>query len=286
MANDSMELQYLDLVGRILREGDERMDRTGTGTFGLFGAQLRCSLRDDFPLLTTKKVAFGPVVRELIWFLRGSTNINDDLTQHTKIWDAWADERGELGPVYGYQWRSWGMGTPGAGDGIDQISRVVADIKANPWSRRHIVSAWNVTDLPKMALAPCHVMFQFNVRPGRRRPDGDPLLNGHPVYLDLQLYQRSADMMLGVPFNIASYALLLRMVASECRLIAGDFVYTLGDAHVYKNHVDGAREQISRRPKDPPRVRIADKPVLEQRFEDVELYGYDHHPAIKFDVSV
>ncbi len=204
MPNDSMELQYLDLVGRILRDGDERTDRTGTGTFGIFGAQLRCSLKDSFPLLTTKRVAFGPVVRELLWFLRGSTNINDDLTQHTKIWDAWADERGELGPIYGYQWRSWGMGTPGAGAGVDQISRVSRRYQEQPVEQATHRVRLERHRPAQMALPPCHVMFQFNVRASKIKP-------GHPMYLDLQLYQRSADMMLGVPFNIASYALLLRM---------------------------------------------------------------------------
>ena len=209
---------YLDLLRTVLKDGERRTDRTGTGTISLFGAQTRYDLREGFPLVTTKKVLFPAVVRELLWFLRGSTNINDDLHAHTPIWDAWADENGELGPIYGYQWRNWG------GTGIDQITDAIETIKRDPTSRRIIVSAWNVADLPRMKLPPCHAFFQFYVA-------GD--------FLDVQLYQRSADLALGVPFNIASYALLLEMVAKETHKKARHLVHTLGDAHIYLNHVEG-----------------------------------------------
>lgn len=260
--------QYLDLCQQILDKGVDKDDRTGTGTLSLFGAQLRFDLSEGFPLVTTKKVLFSAVVRELLWFLRGSTNINDDLTQHTPIWDAWADEEGDLGPIYGKQWRSW-VGKDG--EPIDQIKRAIELIKTNPTSRRIIVSAWNVADLPEMALAPCHAFFQFYVA-------GDKL--------SLQLYQRSADMALGVPFNIASYALLLMMVAQECGLEAGDFVHTFGDAHVYKNHIEGLRKQLTREPLPLPRVELADKPLDEMTFEDIRLVDYQHHPFIRFKVAV
>lgn len=256
---------YLDMVQQILDHGEPRDDRTGTGTLSLFGAQVRYDLRAGFPLVTTKKVLFSAVVRELLWFLRGSTNIHDDLTQHTPIWDAWADEHGELGPIYGYQWRNWG------GTGIDQIADAIAQIKDNPGSRRIIVSAWNVADVPRMALPPCHTMFQFHVS-GQR--------------LDCQLYQRSADMALGVPFNIASYALLTTMVANECGLTPGFFIHTFGDAHVYLNHVEGLRRQLAREPYPLPRVRIADKPFADIGFDDIELIDYKHHPFIRFKVAV
>lgn len=257
--------QYLDLIRHVLDNGDERPDRTGTGTLSVFGTQTKYDLREGFPLLTTKKVLFKAVVRELLWFLRGATNINDDLTQHTPIWDAWADENGELGPIYGYQWRNWG------GQGHDQISRAIELIKNEPTSRRIIVNAWNVSDLDEMALPPCHVMFQFYVCRGR---------------LDCQLYQRSADLALGVPFNIASYALLLQMVAQECGLEPGIFTHTLGDAHIYQNHIEGLNKQLQREPKSLPTVKIANKPVLELAFEDFELVGYEHHPFIKFPIAV
>jgi thymidylate synthase len=256
---------YLDLIRDILDHGERKDDRTGTGTLSIFGAQVRYDLRDGFPLLTTKKVLFSAVVRELLWFLRGSTNIHDGLAEHTPIWNAWADDNGDLGPIYGYQWRNWG------GTGIDQIRRAIDLIKENPSSRRIIVSAWNVGDLDQMRLPPCHAFFQFNV------------CGGH---LDLQLYQRSADMALGVPFNIASYALLLMMVANECGLTARHFVHTIGDAHVYLNHVEGLKEQLTREPLPLPRVTVADKPVDEVRFEDIELHDYQHHPFIKFKVAV
>jgi len=257
--------QYLELVQNVLQSGETRGDRTGTGTVGIFGAQVRYDLRQGFPLLTTKKVLFSAVVRELLWFLRGSTNINDDLTQHTPIWNAWADEKGDLGPIYGYQWRNWG------GMGIDQIQAAIDQIKNNPESRRIIVNAWNVADLPEMALPPCHAMFQFYVCNGR---------------LDCQLYQRSADVALGVPFNIASYALLLMMVAQECDLEPGVFVHTMGDAHVYSNHIEGLKEQLSRIPKALPRVEIAKKSFDDITFDDIELKDYQHHPFIRFKIAV
>jgi thymidylate synthase len=260
-----MEQGYLDLVRNILEHGDRREDRTGTGTRSIFGAQLRFDLRQGFPLLTTKKVLFGAVVRELLWFLRGSTNIHDDLAEHTPIWNAWADERGELGPIYGYQWRNWN------GEGIDQIQGAIDLIRRDPTSRRILVSAWNVSDLGKMALPPCHTLFQLYVA-GER--------------LDLQLYQRSADMALGVPFNIASYALLLMLIANECKLVPGYFVHTFGDAHIYLDHVEGLERQLAREPYPLPQVRVAEKPLAEIRFEDIELLNYRHHPFIKFPVAV
>nr|AIA18436.1 RibD C-terminal domain protein [uncultured bacterium] len=269
--------QYHDLIQHILDRGEERTDRTGTGTISVFGLQAKYDLREGFPLLTTKKVLFSAVVRELLWFLRGATNINDDLTQHTPIWDAWAGPNGELGPIYGYQWRSWPRyvrieGTDHyAREHVDQIRNLIDEIKTNPDSRRLLVSAWNVADLPQMALPPCHLLFQFYVINGR---------------LDCQLYQRSADMALGVPFNIASYALLMIMVAQECNLTPGVFTHTLGDAHIYLNHVEGLRKQLQREHRDLPTVQVARKPVLEVQFEDVTLLNYDPHPFIKFPVAV
>jgi len=265
---------YLDLLRHVLDHGERRTDRTGTGTISLFGAQTRYDLRDGFPLVTTKKLLFPAVVRELLWFLRGSTNIHDDLTQHTPIWDAWADADGELGPIYGHQWRRWGgRGSEPAGEaaGIDQIANAIATIKRDPMSRRIIVSAWNVADLPDMKLPPCHALFQFYVHAGQ---------------LDCQLYQRSADLALGVPFNIASYALLTAMIAKECRLAPRHFVHTLGDAHIYLNHVEGVKLQLAREPFALPRLVLADKPVLAQRYEDIALEGYQHHPFIKLPVAV
>jgi thymidylate synthase len=260
---------YLDLLRQVLAHGERRTDRTGTGTISLFGAQTRYDLREGFPLVTTKKLLFPGVVRELLWFLRGSTNIHDDLTEHTPIWNAWADPSGELGPIYGHQWRHWGA--PGNDGGIDQITEAIATIKRDPTSRRIIVSAWNVTDLARMKLPPCHALFQFYVQAGQ---------------LDCQLYQRSADLALGVPFNIASYALLMSMIAVECRLTPRYFIHTLGDAHIYLNHVEGVKLQLERAPFPLPRLVLADKPVLEQRFEDVGLEGYQHHAFIKFAVAV
>lgn len=260
--------QYLSLVQEVLDNGEEKKDRTGTGTISLFGMQRKYDLREGFPILTTKKVKFDGVLWELLWFLRGSTNINDDLTQHTPIWDAWAAPDGELGPVYGKQWRSWETKD---GRVIDQIKQVIEMIKTNPDSRRLIVSAWNVGDIDKMALPPCHLLFQFYVVNGR---------------LDCQLYQRSADIALGVPFNIASYATLMHMVANECGLEAGIFTHTLGDAHIYLNHIEGLKEQLKRSPKKLPTLKIADKPFDELRFEDFELLNYEHDPFIKFQVAV
>ena len=257
--------QYLELVRQILDHGEEKRDRTGTGTLSIFGTQTKYDLREGFPLLTTKKTLFNAVVRELLWFLRGATNIRDDLTQHTPIWDAWADANGELGPIYGYQWRNWG------GQGIDQIQGAIDLIRTEPWSRRIIVSAWNVSDLDRMALPPCHAFFQFYVIKDR---------------LDCQLYQRSADVALGVPFNIASYALLMTMIAQECGLQPGIFTHTIGDAHIYLNHIDGLREQLQRAPHPLPRITVARKPLNDITFEDIQLIDYRHHPFIKFPIAV
>jgi thymidylate synthase len=275
--------QYHELVRRVFEEGERRDDRTGTGTLSVFGAQTRYDLRQGFPLLTTKKVLWQGVVRELLWFLRGSTNIRDELTQHTPIWDAWADANGELGPIYGHQWRRWGapfvrhqrddaplLGTRES-PGVDQLAQAITQIRKDPTSRRIIVSAWNVADIPHMALPPCHAFFQFYVSSGR---------------LDLQLYQRSADIALGVPFNIASYALLLMLVAKETELTPGVLIHTLGDAHIYVNHIEGLKLQLTREPLPLPQVRIADKPLAEISYEDIELIDYKHHPFIKFEVSV
>ncbi len=269
--------QYLDLIKDVLENGEKKEDRTGTGTISVFGCQKKYDLREGFPLLTTKKVLFSAVVRELLWFLKGATNVNDDLAEHTPIWNAWADENGELGPVYGYQWRKWEQFSIDQKNNsyqkkyIDQIENAIEMIKNNPNSRRIIVSAWNVSDIDRMALPPCHMMFQFYVVNGR---------------LDCQLYQRSADLALGVPFNIASYALLMMMVAQECNLTPGIFTHTLGDAHIYLNHVDGLKIQLQRTPKSLPEVRIASKKVLDISFEDIELLNYQHDPFIKFSIAV
>ncbi|MFT7623046.1 MAG: thymidylate synthase [Myxococcota bacterium] len=256
---------YLDLIQKILDHGDEKADRTGTGTRSLFGLQARFDLRQGFPLVTTKKVLFKAIVHELLWFLRGSTNINDNLTQHTPIWDAWADENGDLGPIYGYQWRNFG------GQGVDQIANAIETIKTNPDSRRIIVAAWNPADVPKMALPPCHAFFQFYVCDG---------------WLDCQLYQRSADMALGVPFNIASYALLTHMVAQECDLKPRFFIHTFGDAHVYNNHIPGLERQLKREPLPLPRIEVANKPLFDLTFDDITLHDYEHHKFIRFAVAV
>jgi len=269
--------QYLDLVSEVLNHGALKSDRTGTGTLSVFGYQMRFNLSDGFPLLTTKKVYFNSMVRELLWFIKGSTNINDELAQYTSIWNPWADEKGELGPVYGHQWRHWEKFTLDPATGqyhkskIDQLTEVLEGIKKNPDSRRHIVSAWNVADLDQMALAPCHAFFQFYVVNGR---------------LDCQLYQRSADIALGVPFNIASYALLQMMVAKECQLKPGFFVHTLGDAHIYSNHVEGLKEQLLRTPSQLPVVTIADKPFYDLVFEDIVLHNYEPQAFIKFPIAV
>jgi thymidylate synthase len=263
------EQPYLDLLAEILAEGQQRGDRTGTGTVGVFGRQMRFDLSAGFPLLTTKRVHFKSVVLELLWFLSGRTNVRWLQERGCTIWDEWADEDGELGPVYGKQWRSWA-----APDGrvIDQMANVMASIRARPESRRHIVSAWNPAEVDDMALPPCHCLFQFYVADAR---------------LSCQLYQRSADMFLGVPFNIASYALLTLMVAQATDLAPGDFVHTLGDAHVYLNHLDQARLQLSRHPVPSPRLRLAPKSdIFAFEPEDIILEGYRPHPAIKAPIAV
>ncbi len=255
---------------RVLDEGTRKTDRTGTGTLSIFGHQMRFDLGDGFPLVTTKKIHLRSVVGELIWFLRGDTNVHWLHERGITIWDEWADEHGDLGPVYGYQWRSWP--TPGGGH-IDQLQQVVDQISGDPDSRRLLVSAWNVADLPKMALAPCHTMFQFYVADGR---------------LSCQLYQRSADVFLGVPFNIASYALLTSMVAHVTGLQAGEFVHTFGDAHLYVNHLDQARLQLAREPRPLPQLWL-DSAVTELAnfdLEHVKVAGYDPHPGIKAPIAV
>jgi len=262
---------YLDLMQQVLDEGVEKGDRTGTGTRSLFGRQLRFDLSQGFPLLTTKKLHIKSIVHELLWFIRGDTNVRPLQEAGVSIWDDWADpETGELGPIYGYQWRSWP--TPGGG-AVDQLTTVLDEIRTNPDSRRLLVSAWNVADLPEMALAPCHVMFQFYVADGR---------------LSCQLYQRSADLFLGVPFNIASYALLLLMVAQSCDLEPGEFVHTFGDVHLYSNHLDQARLQLSRVPRPLPRLRLdpSIKSLFDFRFEHFQLEDYDPHPHIAAPVAV
>lgn len=261
---------YLDLLDHVLHHGTEKTDRTGTGTRSVFGWQMRFDLNQGFPLVTTKKVHWKSVVHELVWFLRGDTNVAYLKEHGVSIWDEWADERGELGPVYGRQWRAWPTADGGT---VDQIRWVVEEIRCNPDSRRLIVSAWNVGELSKMALMPCHTLFQFYVAGGK---------------LSCQLYQRSGDIFLGVPFNIASYALLTHMVAHVCGLGVGDFVHTLGDAHLYNNHVEQARLQLSREPRPLPRVALnPDVRALEDfRYEDILLEGYAPHPAIKAPVAV
>lgn len=273
--------EYLSLVQEILDHGEERRDRTGVGTISIFGAQRKYDLRNGFPLVTTKKVLYDAVLRELLWFLRGATNINDGLKEYTPIWNAWAAPDGELGPVYGYQWRKWdsyecaNCATSECKNckktHIDQIQNAIDTIKTNPDSRRIIVSAWNVADLPRMALPPCHLLFQFYVINGR---------------LDCQLYQRSADMALGVPFNIASYSTLTHMIAQECGLMPGIFTHTIGDAHIYLNHVEGLKKQLQREPYPLPALRIAKKPFWDLTFEDFALENYKHHEFIKFKVAV
>lgn len=261
---------YLDLLKRILDEGAAKDDRTGTGTISVFGAQMRFDLTQGFPLVTTKRLHIRSIVHELIWFLKGDTNVRYLRENGVTIWDEWADGNGDLGPVYGRQWRSWA-----APDGrvIDQLADVLAELKRNPSSRRLVVSAWNPADLPDMALAPCHCLFQFFVADGR---------------LSCQLYQRSADVFLGVPFNIASYALLTHMVARHAGLGVGDFVHTLGDAHLYVNHVEQAREQLTREPRPLPTLRLdpAVRSVFDFRYEHVVVEGYDPHPAIKAPIAV
>ena len=262
--------QYLDLLDRILTEGVKKEDRTGTGTISVFGNQMRFNLEDGFPLLTTKKLHLKSIIYELLWFLRGDTNIKYLKDHGVSIWDEWADENGELGPVYGHQWRSWPDENGGT---IDQIQNVVNQIKNNPDSRRMIVSAWNVAEVERMALPPCHTMFQFYVANGR---------------LSLQLYQRSADTFLGVPFNIASYALLLQMMAQVTGLKAGDFIHTTGDTHLYLNHLEQAKLQLTRTPRPLPRMIINPdvKDIFDFKYEEFQLEGYDPWPHIKAAVSV
>ncbi|MCP9612756.1 thymidylate synthase [Coprobacter tertius] len=262
--------QYLDLLQRVLNEGTLKEDRTGTGTISVFGHQMRFNLEEGFPLLTTKKLHLKSIIYELLWFLKGDTNVKYLQEHGVKIWNEWADENGDLGHIYGYQWRSW----PDYNGGhIDQITDAVETIKLNPDSRRIIVSAWNVADLPQMNLPPCHAFFQFYVANGK---------------LSLQLYQRSADIFLGVPFNIASYALLLKMVAQVTGLKAGDFIHTLGDAHIYRNHLEQVKLQLSRTPRPLPKMNINQniQSIFDFSYEDFELTGYDPYPHIKGEVAV
>ena len=263
------ERQYLDLLRHLIEHGARKSDRTGTGTLSVFGWQMRYPL-EPFPLLTTKKLHLKSIIHELLWFLQGDTNVRYLREHGVSIWDEWADADGELGPVYGYQWRKWPTSD---GRSIDQIARLVEGIKNNPDSRRHIVSAWNPADIERMKLPPCHALFQFYVANGR---------------LSCQLYQRSADLFLGVPFNIASYALLSLMLAQVCALEPGEFVHTLGDAHLYLNHLEQAREQLAREPRPFPRMRInpAVTDLFAFRYEDFALEGYDPHPAIKAPIAV
>ena len=262
--------QYLDLLDRILKEGVRKEDRTGTGTISVFGHQMRFNMEEGFPLLTTKKLHLKSIIHELLWFLNGDTNVKYLQDNGVRIWNEWADENGDLGHIYGYQWRSW---PDYEGGHIDQISEVVNTLKTNPDSRRIIVNAWNVGDIKNMNLPPCHAFFQFYVANGK---------------LSLQLYQRSADTFLGVPFNIASYALLLKMMAQVCGLKEGDFVHTLGDAHIYVNHLEQVREQLSRDPRHLPTMKINPdvKSIFDFKYEDFELSDYDPHPHIKGVVAV
>jgi thymidylate synthase len=261
---------YLDLLQHVMDTGVDKQDRTGTGTRSVFGYQMRFNLEEGFPLVTTKKVHLRAIIHELLWFLMGDSNIGYLHAQNVTIWDEWADANGDLGPVYGVQWRSWP--TPDGGK-IDQISQLIDRIQKNPDSRRHIVSAWNVAEVDHMALPPCHTMFQFYVADGR---------------LSCQLYQRSADLFLGVPFNIASYALLTMMVAQVCNLRAGDFVHTFGDAHIYTNHFDQVKLQLSREPRPLPQMRLnpAVRSIFEFQYDDFEILGYDPHPLIKAPIAV
>ena len=262
--------QYLDLMQKVLNEGQKKSDRTGTGTLSIFGHQMEFDLSDGFPLVTTKKVHLKSIVHELIWFLQGSTNISYLKENGVSIWDEWADEKGDLGPVYGAQWRSWPDGNNGT---IDQIQNLIQGIKTNPDSRRHIVSAWNPALVDEMALPPCHSLFQFYVANEK---------------LSCQLYQRSADIFLGVPFNIASYALLTHMVAHVCNLKTGKFVHTFGDAHLYLNHLDQAKLQLSRDTKMLPQLKLNSeiKNIFDFKFEDIEITNYESHPSISAPIAV
>ena len=262
--------QYLELLDRVLKEGADKGDRTGTGTRSIFGHQMRFDLAKGFPVLTTKKLHLRSIIHELLWFLQGNTNVKYLQDNKVRIWNEWADENGDLGPIYGYQWRSWPTSNGGH---IDQISQVIDSIKNNPNSRRHIVNAWNVGEIENMALPPCHILFQFYVADGK---------------LSCQLYQRSADIFLGVPFNIASYALLTMMVAQVTGLELGDFVHTLGDAHIYNNHMDQVKLQLSRTPKELPKMMInpAVNDILGFKYEDFNLVDYEPYPGIKGDISI
>jgi thymidylate synthase len=262
--------QYLDLLDHVVKNGVTKQDRTGTGTISTFGYQMRFDLADGFPLLTTKKLHLKSIIHELLWFLKGETNIRYLNENGVRIWNEWADEEGELGKIYGYQWRSWSAAD---GESIDQIKMVIDSLKHNPDSRRHIVSAWNVGDLSKMALPPCHILFQFYVANGR---------------LSCQLYQRSADIFLGVPFNIASYSLLLMMMARETGYKPGEFIHTLGDAHIYLNHMEQVKLQLMREPRKLPQMSLNPevKSIFDFKFEDFHLENYDPHPHIKGKISV
>lgn len=262
--------QYLELCEHILKNGVKKADRTGTGTISIFGYQMRFDLRAGFPLLTTKKLHLKSIIYELLWFLRGDTNVKYLQENGVRIWNEWADENGDLGPIYGHQWRSW---RTAEGKTVDQISEVIEEIKRNPDSRRLVVSAWNVGDLPKMKLPPCHVLFQFYVANGE---------------LSCQLYQRSADVFLGLPFNIASYSLLTMMIAQVCGLKPGEFIHTIGDAHIYLNHIDQVKLQLTREPRPLPVMKInpAVKNIFDFRYEDFQLENYNPHPHIKGEVSV
>jgi thymidylate synthase len=262
--------QYLDLLNNVLESGNLKGDRTGTGTKSIFGYQMRFNLKEGFPLVTTKKLHLRSIIHELLWFLQGNTNIDYLQQNKVSIWDEWADENGDLGPVYGKQWRAWETKD---GKVIDQISELIEQIKTNPNSRRLLVSAWNVGDVDKMALPPCHVLFQFYVANNK---------------LSCQLYQRSADIFLGVPFNIASYAILTHMIAQVCNLEVGDFVHTIGDAHLYTNHFDQARLQLSRSPYPLPELKLNKeiKNIFDFRFEDIEIINYQSHPTIKAPIAI
>lgn len=261
---------YLELLQHILNKGTRKQDRTGTGTISTFGYQMRFDLQKGFPLVTTKKLHLRSIIYELLWFLKGDTNIKYLNDHKVRIWNEWADKNGDLGPIYGHQWRSWGAPN---GKHIDQISEIIDQIKNNPDSRRIIVSAWNVADIPQMALAPCHALFQFYVADGK---------------LSLQLYQRSADVFLGVPFNIASYCLLLHMVAQVCNLKVGEFIHTFGDVHIYNNHIDQVNLQLTREPRPLPTLKLNPdrKDIFSFQYEDFSIDGYDPHPHIKAEVAV
>ncbi|WP_313076397.1 thymidylate synthase [Melaminivora sp.] len=270
MTSRPVRTQYEDFMRHVFEHGAPKGDRTGTGTRSVFGHQMRFDLSEGFPLVTTKRVHWKSVALELLWFLRGSSNARWLQERGVSIWDEWADESGELGPIYGVQWRSWP--TPGGGH-IDQIAQVIDTLRSNPDSRRILVSAWNVAELDQMALMPCHALFQFYVAGGR---------------LSCQLYQRSADIFLGVPFNIASYALLTHMVAQQCDLEVGDFIWVGGDCHIYSNHFEQVQTQLARAPHPFPELRILQRPksLFDYEFEDFEIVGYEHHPAIKAPVAV